>query len=323
MKLLAIVYPFVLVGFLIPAHADSSTFEETFGLNLFDKGTNKVRLGMYSNEGGDKSSWGVEFKFNKDIGVGEPSYPNKDKTIFIPPTSGPVLTPDEIIAIGQNDYSALSQAQLESLFATIDHSVDDYSLFHINLSGEGLLALDSEKNLKDFTRFKAEGAYKEWRDNQYTFGGGFFAAYETDQSNDNAQTAYGFSINGQYYFHQGKANEYAFLKFDYGEVDPSENTKRIELLNGDKSIFHRWEMDATVQFQISIQEIDKVELSYRYFYEPSAPSQIEAVGMDKFSLFTAGIFFQKGWFIAFSDGELPFSLQKEQIFELGWSYSFN
>lgn len=323
MKFLSIICSLIFVSFFTPAHADSPSFKESFGLDLFDKGKNNVRLGMYSNESGDKSSWGVEFKFNKDIGIGVPNYPNKDKNPFIFPTTGPIFKQDVLIDIGNDDYSGFSEAQLEKLFAAIDHSVDDYSLFHVNFSGEGLLALDNEKNLKDFTRFKAEGAYKEWRDNQYTFGGGFFAAYETDQSNDNAQTAYGFSINGQYYFHQGKANEYAFLKFDYGEVDPSENTKRIELLNGEKSTFNRWEMDATVQFQISNQEIDKVELSYRYFYEPSAPSQIEAVGMDTFSLFTAGIFFQKGWFIAFSDGELPFSLQDEQIFELGWSYSFN
>ncbi|WP_340676835.1 hypothetical protein [Paraglaciecola sp.] len=321
MKLAVIAY--LLVCFFLPVQASTPSFEETFGLDLFDKGKNKVRLGMFSNESGDTSSWSIDFKLNKDIGIGQPSYPNKDKDQFILPTTGPVFTMDELLAIGQNDYSDLSDIQKERLFAAIDHSVDDYSVFHINLSAEGLLALDKEKNLKDFTQFRAQGTYKKWRDNQYTYGGGIFATYETDQSNDNAQIAYGVSVNAQFYFHQGKANEYVFLKLDYAQVDPTDNTQRLAILNGDKSTFHRWEMDATVQFQISVQEIDKVELSYRYFYEPGAPTEVAAAGMNNFALFTAGIFFQKGWFIAFSDGELPFSVQKEQIVELGWSHSFN
>lgn len=305
------------------ALGEEATFEELFGLNLFEKGGNKLRLGMYSNADGDKSSWAAEFKFDKSFTLGSPNYPNADKDEFAPAVEGPAFTPEELIAIAQNDYSALSPEQISKLRARLDHSVNDYEKFDVSLSLEGLVALDNEKNLKDFIDFRVEGEYKIWSEDKYTYGGGGFIAYETDQDNDNSNKVYGATVFGQYYFQQGSPNEYLFLKADYGEVDPADNTIRTDLLGGDKSKFNRWEFDATAQFEISIDEVKKIELSYRYFYENNAPDAIESAGLDKFSFFTAGIFLKSGWYLAYSDGELPFSVADEQIYELGWSYQFD
>ena len=91
------------------ALGEEATFEELFGLNLFEKGGNKLRLGMYSNADGDKSSWAAEFKFDKSFTLGSPNYPNADKDEFAPAVEGPAFTPEELIAIaayfGESDRS--------------------------------------------------------------------------------------------------------------------------------------------------------------------------------------------------------------------------
>ena len=309
-------------SYLYSCYAKADTFEEAFGLNLFDKGNNKVRLGMYSNESGDKSSLGIEFNLNKKLS-GTPNYPNRTQNVFTSPPVGPAFTPNDLINIANDDFSSLTEDQLARLAASINHERDDYTLFYFNFSAQGMFALDNKDNLKDFSKLKAEGAYKEWRSNQYTYSASAFAAYETDQSNDNSQTVYGLSLFGQYYFVQGRANEYAFLKVEYAQVDPADNQLRLSLLNGEKSTYYRWELDITTQFQVSIDEIDKVEISYRYFKEVDAPAEIQEAGMSTFGFLTAGIYFDKGWYIAFSDGKLPFSEKDDQIYQLGWSYSFD
>jgi hypothetical protein len=302
--------------------AHSNTFHEAFGIDLFKESENNIRLGMYSNEKGSESSLAVDFKFGKIWSL-DKKYPNENKTRFSSSPSIPRITPTELISMGQNDYSSFSQQRIDQLFSQIDYSLDDFTTYNIKFDAEGLLSLNDAANLKNFTKFRTEGSYSEWIMNQYTYGIGGFASYETDQKNDNAQYAYGLTAFGQYWFKKGVANEYVFLKLEYGEVDPSENVQRVELLDGDKSAFYRWEADLTVQFDLSVEQIDKVELSYRYFYEPSAPDEIGSIGLDDFALFTVGIFFEKGWYIAFSEGELPFSVKEDQVFELGWSYSFD
>ena len=150
-----------------------------------------------------------------------------------------------------------------------------------------------------------------------------FSRYETDQSNDNAQWGYGFTAYGQYWFKQGVANEYAFLKIDYAEVNPKDNDQRLSILSGDDDNYYRWEVNATVQLDVSIEQVDKLEFSYRYFYEPDAPELIKQADMNNYRLATIGVYFEQGWFIAYSDGKLPFSAQDQQIYQIGWSYSFD
>ncbi|MGR5169506.1 hypothetical protein ACPV5L_20200, partial [Vibrio astriarenae] len=208
----------------------------------------------------------------------------------------------------QNDY-------------VIDHSNNDYNSLELKFGVNGVIGSEAKRNPLDFTTFSLNGFYKAWRSNLYTYQAGGFVSYETDQKNDNAQTVYGANISYQRWESPESANNYLFISLGYGEVDPSKNENRVNLLNGDKSKHERLDGEVVVQYAPGVNEISKIEVSYRHFYEPSAPNEIKQAGLDSFGLITAGVYFPKGWYVAFTDGKLPFSEQDDQVYHLGWSHN--
>lgn len=124
------------------------------------------------------------------------------------------------------------------------------------------------------------------------------------------------------------------LHLAYGKVDPSKNTVRNVLPEGDES-YNRW--NAEIAFQSTVARIANrsivFEASYRVYQEVSAPDAIKDAGLDKFTYSTASLFAPASLFgieleghevyLTYAHGKLPFDISTKDTLMLGWKFNFN
>ncbi len=202
-----------------------------------------------------------------------------------------------------------------------------YSRFALVYRIAGTFAADEERNPKDFVNARVDANYRLSSAKALgTIDAGGFVTYETDQSFDNEQFVYGISAT------YGKRNivrdnDFFGINLRRGQVDPTKDAARQAAL-GTTSLDKYYRNEAEVLYTIPIQEvipfIDKLvegfEFNYRYFHESGAPDAIEAAGIDSFFLRTFRLNLKKDLFIAYSNGKLPFDLQNDEFFTLGFNY---
>lgn len=185
----------------------------------------------------------------------------------------------------------------------------------------------------------------------YIYGIDFHAKLEGNQDFDDSNLVYGLSgvLAMQPSIQARKLNIFDFpfrlmrenvsnnsnyvapwpsIKLDIDRVDASDNEMREALTTDTK--FTR--ATAEIAFQTILasfkSEPVRFNISYRYFHEFSAPVAIEAVGMDSFDYVAMSLRFparllpiieskEYEFFISYTNGQLPFDLQSEQVFEVG------
>jgi len=123
------------------------------------------------------------------------------------------------------------------------------------------------------------------------------------------------------------------IKFGFEQVDGKEDDARMALLTNeeryDRSYFEIGHVSPLGK--INGQPL-KLNLSWRYFKELSAPAEIKGAGLDRSDYLTVAIQVPSEAFsflestdssliISFSEGKLPFDLEDQKVFELGWRSS--
>jgi hypothetical protein len=102
-------------------------------------------------------------------------------------------------------------------------------------------------------------------------------------------------------------------------VDPQSGV--IKEIQSGKSTFPRFRTE--ISFRTPLNKYDKVffEANYRYYQDINASADIKDSGLSKFEYFVTAITMSNGMFVSYSSGRLPFDLQKEQVYELGFKFN--
>jgi len=197
---------------------------------------------------------------------------------------------------------------------------DSFKSVTFDVAGTGTVALNSERNPKNFLDFVGSIESLYWSRNLGTFIGSLNGKFETDQSFKNKQGV--FSINATF----AKRNIFVkngFFSVDvgYGRVDPRNDEARAAALQSQKlSTFNRWEAEVLYLHRTQNPTFDTIELNYRYFSERNAPLEIRQAGIAAHKLATIRLGIKKDFFVAYSRGSLPFNRKSDQIVQAGWSY---
>jgi len=162
-----------------------------------------------------------------------------------------------------------------------------------------------------------------------TITGGALVKYETDQAFENEQWVYGLSAT---YGKDDIFGKKGFFGIDLGRglVDPTEDKARQTAL-GTTSLDKYYRNELEILFIYPIGEAvpflgkmaDSFEFNYRYYQESGAPAAVEAAKLDTFFLRTFRLNLEHDLFIAYSEGKLPFDVQEDEFFTLGFKYDLN
>ena len=105
-------------------------------------------------------------------------------------------------------------------------------------------------------------------------------------------------------------------------VQPEGESPRA--LSGDDSDFDRLKLE--ISFKSPIARVKDQSyffaLNYRYFAEISPSDVVEEVGQDSIDYLAITIGADSGVFFSYTDGRLPFDLQDDQVYQLGYKFHF-
>ena len=106
------------------------------------------------------------------------------------------------------------------------------------------------------------------------------------------------------------------------QVDPKNNVSREKLR--EMGNFDRFRSE--VYFRTPVARVGEQEVFFnfdlRYLRELDAPNAIEKADLHEHIFYVATISSTNGVFFSYSDGKLPFDLEDQQSYELGWKFHF-
>jgi hypothetical protein len=186
---------------------------------------------------------------------------------------------------------------------------------------KGTVAEDTKSNPKNFLESEVSADY--FYASKSAFSAGGFVKYESDQSFDNTQLAYGVSLAyAKKGFLNSQKNQFAFA-LNIGQVDPKDNKSREDAYSQTNlEKYDRLDLELFYSYNIGQDYLSEFEISYRYFKEISPDTVIKTAKLDKFKMLTYLLRLENNFHIAYSTGELPFNKTDDQIFEIGYSYKF-
>lgn len=207
----------------------------------------------------------------------------------------------------------------------IEQMTDKHGFAELKL--EGLWTNDMELNPESFSKLNLDIGYeisipddieKEGsQEKDFDFGLQF--ALEGDQNYDNTQTVSALQAGAMF----GDSTDwYIATVLAYGEVDASKDDARMALTNVDT--FDRVAAEVHLQYQLKFREGRKyspksIAFNYRYYGEVDPPDAIKQADLDIFQRGVVRLKFEKGLYVAVSEGKLPFDLQSESVLEVGLS----
>ncbi len=157
----------------------------------------------------------------------------------------------------------------------------------------------------------------------YAYELGFHAGIEGNQNYSESQDVYG----GTAIF---SATRWPSLRVNLERVDASSNEQRTMLTNDDT--YDRFTLELGYQYSITAVKNLPITfaLGYRRFHEISAPPEIKGADMDGFDHWSVSLrvpahmfsFIENkdySLFVRYTDGQLPFDLDSDSAFELGFS----
>ena len=103
------------------------------------------------------------------------------------------------------------------------------------------------------------------------------------------------------------------------QVDPMNDSLRAMIDQGSRFTRAR----AEVAFKTSITRSASFVANFRYYRELNASAAISAADMAEYTIFTSAMTLTNGMYVSYSTGRLPFDIQKDQVYELGFTYSFD
>ncbi|WP_455204218.1 hypothetical protein [Kaarinaea lacus] len=115
----------------------------------------------------------------------------------------------------------------------------------------------------------------------------------------------------------------AFPSFLIGHdfVDPQKNSQRSALGEEDPYSRIRWEF----YYRTPLANISKDTLyfnvDFRYLKEVDAPISIKNADLDEFTYTVLSFTTKRGAYLSYSTGRLPFDLQSQKAYEVGWKFN--
>lgn len=190
-------------------------------------------------------------------------------------------------------------------------------------SVEGIWTVDEMNNPLSTSHAKIEGGYGDFQ-NGYEFWLSGIAGLEGNQDYSNRNEVYGLKAGGHYSFDKLNRGTFIDLSIMYEQVDASEDDERMSITDDDE--FDRLSSELQINYKIknlgaSDTSITSLQFNYRYYSEIDAPALVKTNNMDVHALKTYMIKFNKGLYIAYSTGSLPFDKQDDQVLEIGFSHS--
>lgn len=192
---------------------------------------------------------------------------------------------------------------------------------------DGIWTNDAETNPEAFSKVNLDVGYSIFLPGDINvensiskdFDFGLQLAMEGDQNYDNRQIVTALQL-GSYF--GNPSGTYIVALLSYGKVDASENEERMALTTVDK--FDRFSAEIDFRYRLDFRKARKynpksIGLNVRYFSESDAPDVIRDAGLDDFLRSSISLKFEKGFYIAYSEGNLPFDQEKDKVFELGFT----
>ena len=186
--------------------------------------------------------------------------------------------------------------------------------------GSGTVAASASRNPMNFldAQSSLDGSYSGPRTG--SMAGGILVKAEADQEFQQTQTLIGghltyakFSVFGQ--------NDFFAVDITYGRIDPGDDQNRKTALGTTElTAYYRWGGEVLYMYPTGWNFIETIELNYRIFYEPNAPTAIRAAHLETHQLGTIRIGLPANLFVAYSVGKLPFDVEDDHILALGFSY---
>lgn len=209
-----------------------------------------------------------------------------------------------------------------------DFPVAEY-IYQTRWSAElsGTVTESSESNPINLIELEVDGGGRfDTGDSSHIYVAGFGLA-ESDQKIDNYHLMYGIKGVLQSSRNILDWKDDLVVSLGIGRVDPFEDIERKTALAEDPDKYTR--ADFEVNWQINLEgkglsgfRLSDFEVNYRYYHEIDPPSAIEDANLDTFKILTYRLGINQDWSIAYSSGELPFSLRDDRVFTLGYTYNF-
>lgn len=195
---------------------------------------------------------------------------------------------------------------------------------YYDLSARGTLASSSAKTSNKLLDFSGQiGGEVDTKFAYFSAGG--ILTHEMDQSRDNKQTLYGINLSMTKILLLNRPSIFQgsglTLQLGYGRVNPGKDTEREKIL-GKLDNYNRWNGELSYTMRLPSTRATGLVLSYRAYREVSAPNAIRQAGMDSHQLWYAKVFLnfkEQRFFVAYSDGALPFDQKDVRAIKVGWT----
>ena len=107
-----------------------------------------------------------------------------------------------------------------------------------------------------------------------------------------------------------------------GRVEPDKHPTREAL--GETDPYYRVSTELAYRSPIASMAGGSLYLegSLRHYFEIGPPSAVEAVGLDRFTLFSVALLAPNGLYASYSTGSLPLDLADSRLYELGFRWTF-
>ena len=181
---------------------------------------------------------------------------------------------------------------------------------------------------------------------------GMNLGFETDQKFENYQATFGFATVLDYKAWDDRLAASRANVFDYpsalfrwisgvdktftpngasiptlvigvDRVEPLES--QIVVRGGDDSGYFRAKAELATKslFAQVMKERIYLEMNARIFQELGASSTIKSLGVDQQLIYTIAFVTSRGWYVSYSEGDLPFDMENDRAFGVGFKYSFD
>ena len=184
----------------------------------------------------------------------------------------------------------------------------------VDFSVGGIWTNQDEFNPKSYSKSSLDIGY-ETSNLDFSLQYGF----EGDQNYKNNQNSLLIQIDT---FLGDPAKSYISTTLGYGEVDASNNDQRKTITDEEK--FDRLNAELQLLYSIDVENTSKyfpksLSFNYKYFNEIDAPQEIKNANLDLHKFGTIRLKFEKGVFIGYAKGKLPFDFDKKSVLEVGFT----
>ena len=106
------------------------------------------------------------------------------------------------------------------------------------------------------------------------------------------------------------------------QVYPGSDNPRSQLDNDEDFTRFRFEMAFRTEFGEFLGGTTFLETNIRYYCELDASNAVKSAGLDEFGYFTSALIFPNNVYLSYTAGQLPFDRQDDQVYKVGFRYSF-